>query len=202
LGILNELITSTNEQNTSNLVVCNNAPEVSRLISEIRLDRKGGQPLRDRLYHLGQIMGNCWQNYNPLMDNGIIVGIPRSGIPMSKGLSSLLPSYPYYLVNNVNGWESNEEPDCILIVDSVIVTGETMSEAVKKLANGQKKSDLFIFSAVASESGIRRLLWFYPNLKIYVGERAEIIYRFDHYRRRQVATLEGFGNIGSLISKD
>ena len=199
---MSEYLLPTPEAESSNLIVCNDLPGVPKLISEIRSDRTGGQPLRDRFYSLGQIIGGHWLQSYPTEDNGVIIGIPRSGIPMSKGLSDLLPDYQYFVANG-GAITEHDQPNYILIVDSVIVTGTTIKEIVERLPFNGEPNKLFVISAVSHQDGISRLLSLYPNLKLYVGEvETEIVTQWDPHCYRLKKTIPNIGDIGRLVSID
>lgn len=199
---MNESLVLTTEEKPTKLIVCNNLPGVPELITQIRADRIGGQPLRDRLYILAKIMGEYWQECNPVRNNGAIIGIPRSGISMSEGLRDLLPNYSYYFGFGSNGLEKGQRPESILIADAVINTGETIIEVMRSLQIDGRQNNFFVFSVVVTEQGINKLLSAYPDLIIYAGEMEKTVSIFDHYRRRLVTTIPNIGNIGALVSRD
>lgn len=194
------------------LRVYSNLPELNPILSSIRADRSGGTPLRNNIAAVGEIMGREWQSGNGLRRDGMIIGIPRSGIPIGDGLRTVFSGYNYYLSNdgaNKNTSQpilsddlSFDSTTNLLIADSVIVTGTTIAQTLKAALSKTRSIDkMAVFSAFASTDGIVNLLNMFPGLEINIGSFAKIKQHWDIHRWKLSPTLEGIPNIGELVSR-
>jgi len=194
------------------LRVCSNLSGLNPILSSIRADRSGGTPLRNNISAVGEIMGRKWQSENDLGQDGMIIGIPRSGIPMGDGLRTVFSGYNYYLSNDGANKNTSQPvlPDDLsfdrvtnlLIADSVIVTGTTIAQTLRAALSKIRSIDkIAVFSAFASAEGIMNLLDMFPELEINIGSLAKIKQHWDIHRWKLSPTLEGIPNIGELVSR-
>lgn len=193
------------------LKICSDLPGINPLLSSIRADRSGGGPLRQNISAVAEIMGRDWASENYPGRNGTIIGIPRSGVPMSDGLNAVFPGYDYLLSNDGGNRDEGQPilPDDLsingsnlLVTDSVIVTGRTvaltLSAALSKARSIERAT---VFAAFASVGGLINLLEIFPQLEINVGALARTKQHWDVHRWQSSLTLEGIPNLGELVSR-
>jgi hypothetical protein len=194
------------------LKICTDLPGINPLLSLIKTDRNGGEALRQNIFATAEIMGRRWQSENCPERNGMIIGIPRSGIPMSDGLRAVFSKYNYCSSNDGANKDVDQPvlPDDLnfdsvanlLIADSVIVTGATVTQTLKAALSKARSIDrIAVFSVFASADGIMNLFDVFPGLEINIGSFAKTKQHWDIHRWKLSTTLEGIPNIGQLVSR-
>lgn len=204
---MSERFTSTKFSHP-HLINCRDLPGVDRVLTDIRSDKIGGQLLRQNLMRFGQTMGDFYRR----QEIGAIIGLPRSGVPISSGLSISLPGYTYILANTGANRKNDvsifpaelkfNETDGLLIADAVIVTGKTILSTIDSLLSiGGSANRISVFTAFASEFGVETLLRIFPEITIFIGEFVKTKQHWDPHRWKISLTLDGIPNIGALVSR-
>lgn len=193
------------------LRICSDLPGLNPFLSSIRADRSGGEPLRRNMAIIGEIMGSEWQSQNYPGRNGTIIGIPRSGTPMSDGLRAVFPGHDYLLSNDGGNRDEGQPilPDDLtindsnlLIADSVIVTGRTVALTLSAaLSKAHSLEKIAVFSAFASVDGVINLLNMFPGLEINIGSFAKTKQHWDTHRWKISTILDGIPNFGELVTR-
>jgi len=193
------------------LKICSDLPGIDSLLSSIRADRSGGEPLRQNISAVAEIMGRDWVSENYPGRAGTIIGIPRSGVPMGNGLNAVFPGYDY-LLSNDGGNRDEGQPILpnnlsingpnLLVTDSVIVTGRTVALTLSAaLSKASSLERVTVFAAFASAGGLINLLKIFPELEINIGSIARTKQHWDVHRWKSSLTLEGIPNLGELVSR-
>lgn len=194
------------------LKICSNLPGLSHLLTSVQYDRSGGEPLRRNMTAIAEIIGREWRSENSRGGNGVIIGVPRSGVPMSDGLKTVFPEYNYLLSNSGANQDANQPilpsdltfngSTNLLIADSVIVTGGTIAEILRTAQSGTISfNQIAVFAAFASTEGVTTLLKIFPELKIDIGSFVSTKQNWDFYRWKSHLTLDGMPNFGELVSR-
>jgi hypothetical protein len=193
------------------LRVCADIPGLFPLLSAISTDRTGGVLLRRNISAIGEIMGRDWRSENSTGGGGAIIGIPRSGTPLSNGLQAAFPGYAHMLSND-GGTRDEGQPilphdlvlnePSILIADSVIVTGTTVALTLSAaLSRARSVKRIVVFSAFAAIDGVENLFDVFPGIEINIGAFAPTRRNWDTHRWRTTLTLSGIPNFGELVSR-
>lgn len=195
-----------------NLKICSDLPGLSPLLSSIRTDLSGGIPLRRNISAIAQIMGSEWQSENYPGRGGTIIGIPRSGIPMSDGLKMVFSGYEYLKANDGADRDEGQPilPDDLvingpnlLIADSVIITGTTVALTLSAALSKVRSIDqIAVFSAFSSVGGVINLLDMFPGVEINIGSFAKTKQHWDTHRWKTSIILDGIPNFGELVSRE
>lgn len=187
----------------------------SPYLSFIHGDRVGGDLLRQNIAGLARVMGGYWKTHqHDLKASGVVVGIPRGGVYMGKGLQTIVPEYSYVETNQ--GLHKNPHQQIVtfnikdtppikdvLVADTALFTGKTiratLDSILPQIAPG---ANIVVFIAIAYKESLDRLLSLYPHVKFYVGEiQTKIKHIYDPRLWRLVPTLANIGDIGELVSR-
>lgn len=193
-----------------------NHTQAGRVLSAIRTDETGGQPFRAKLAELTTIMVREWQEIIPLESANsheplISIAIPRGGSPMGTGLKEIFPLSSHFESNdgiNRDATRSLLPPDFprrpidhVVIADTVIGTGTTIERTIEAIKNLARVKYFHIFTAVASDYGLKQLFQKYPfGLRVCAG-CVETKFEWVIKDGKPVLFVAGIGDAGDLVSR-
>jgi uracil phosphoribosyltransferase len=187
------------------------SPLIAALVAEIRADRTGGSHLRQKFHYLAELMGRNWLAERGETIRPTVIGIPRSGVPMSEGLHQFFFSQPLIQANL--GFHRNMQispltlPRTIdgnefIVVDSVVLTGQTLLEVLDCLRTQRSSAEVTIFAALASPEGVRRVIDRFPNVQFQIAMmESHTCSHWNPHTYRLTKTMPNMGNFGELVSR-
>lgn len=202
--------TRENKTESPQITYLDSFQQVHNLLHAISNDYKGGKPMRNNLFALGVFIGQYWlSRHKP--KGGTIIGIERSGTHLSKGISSVLPSFTHVLVNG----KERKTPESfgiridnnlpVLFVDGAIMTGTTTSFNINFVFPNKDLIDerVVICSAFGGDEGVNRIAKHFPNTQLIIGEEREVVETSPLGRGQAYKKLKGLNfDIGELASRE
>ena len=181
---------------------------LSILLDEIRHTRDASF-LRERLFTLGKVFSQTWQRQNP----GIVpyvVGIPRAGVPLSRGFQFGVNGAPLLMANTGLDAQKRQPIICpeiinqatnICLVDTVVFSGDTIRRILSALGNLTNGSRIHVITAFATPQGVRAIQNSTHNINVQFGllePRQKRIWRPYFYRFATV--MEDMPDFGQLLA--
>ena len=196
-------------------------PRMQHILADLSSDTVGGEPFRAKLREAGSFLAKAYSIIETGTSSGafirtvyptpLIMGIPRGGNPLAEGVRSEFPNSTYLLTNAGDKQRPDEPllPDNfpsgspILLVDTVIGSGETMMRHLDALEKKTPNIPVFLLSALAlldyQGFGLSRLFSNYPNLTAIIC-RLETKAEWKERKEGKHLYVHGIGSVGDLVS--
>lgn len=191
------------------------SPQLKNLSKLLCVDRKGGKEFRNNLFSVGMLLGKGLKDLTSKVNEKLIavIGIPRGGIPLAKGICKSIPKSRLFYTNDGKNTDSKrplllhnnffQKCQLIIVADTVVDLGVTAERTLRFLAQNytDTESIIVLISLITSVDGAHRLEKTFPKLNHYTSilEKNTLwIEATNNINRRIIPKI---GDVGELVSK-
>jgi len=182
---------------------------LKKLSELLCMDRIGGEAFRNNLLSAGILLGKGLKDITSKVNEELIavVGIPRGGTPLVKGICKSIPKSRLFYSNAGNNADPNKHDDffqkcqLIIVADTLVNSGTTAEKTLSFLSQNYANCNIVLVSLITSADGAYRLEKTFPRLNHYTSliEKNTIWVKITKNINRRMIPI--IGDIGDLVSK-
>lgn len=189
------------------------SPRLKKFSKLLCVNRKGGKEFRDNLFSAGILLGRGLKDLTSKVNGKLIavIGIPRGGIPLAKGICKSIPGASLFYTNDGKNADSKkplllhdnflQEYQLIIVADTVVDLGVTAERTLRLLVQNYTESIIVLVSLITSVDGAYRLEKTFPKLSHYTSmiEKNTLWIKVTRNINRRI--IPKIGDVGELVSK-
>lgn len=188
------------------------SPRLKELIKLLCEDRKGGEAFRDNLFNAGILLGRGLKDPTSKVNERLIavIGIPRGGISLAKGICKSIPKSSLFYTNDGKNTDSKkplllenflQKCQLIIVADTVVDLGVTAEKTLRLLAQNYTESIIVLVSLITSVDGAYRLEKTFPKLSHYTSILEKNTLWIEASKNINRRIIPKIGDVGELASK-
>lgn len=188
------------------------SPRLKELSKLLCKDRKGGEAFRDNLFNAGILLGRGLKDLTFKVNERLIavIGIPRGGIPLAKGICKSIPKSSLFYTNDGKNADSKkslllenflQKCQLIIVADTVVDLGVTAERTLRLLAQNYIESIIVLVSLITSVDGAYRLEKTFPKLNHYTSILEKNTLWIEASKNINRRIIPKIGDVGELASK-